>query len=126
MTDRRWIHLDGLPAGWQLVPVTLTKEMRQAFIKECDRRGVVFGYPADVVPQLWHAVIGAAPGYRPDDLNHIRIDLLDLHTVRVSGWLDARGLNTLEAKIKDLKMLLDPPLLGEDQAPVAACQRVPS
>ena len=126
MTDRRWIHLDELPAGWQLVPVTLTKEMRQAFVKECDRRGIAFGYPADVVPQLWHALIEAAPGYRLDDLNHIRIDLLDLHTVRVSGWLDARGLSTLEAKIKDLKMLLDAPLLGEDPAPVAACRRVPS
>ena len=125
MTERRRNHLDPTPTGWRSVPATPTEEMKCAFVEACNRRGITFGHPEDMV-LLWHAMIEAAPDHRGDDLNHIRIDLMGLHTVRVSGWLDARGLGTLEAKIKDLKLLLDPPLLHEDQPAVAALQRVPS
>ena len=52
-----------LYADWKSVPITLTPEMIKAFLEECRRQTLTFGYPlsADAVSSVWRATLDASP-----------------------------------------------------------------
>ena len=49
--------------GWQLVPTDLTKEMRDAFLIQCEKLKISFGYAEydEMVAHLWATLLATAP-----------------------------------------------------------------